>query len=198
MKGVRSFERASVSNRSAGTSPSHVNRNPSNYFAETEQVAFHTGHLVPDIEVTNDPLMQARLFYKLACDGGEMLGCSNLGFVYYGTGRFDEAAPMIINALKTGFIEGDGKYDDDADNDRDAGRTDGRHNKAPVIILTSQSSPFDRARGALAGCDIYLTKPVGVKQFYAATTKALRKSMAVDDLSEWLTDPSVAAPAAHA
>jgi alkanesulfonate monooxygenase SsuD/methylene tetrahydromethanopterin reductase-like flavin-dependent oxidoreductase (luciferase family) len=24
--------------------------------------------------------------------------------------RFDEAAPMIINALKTGFIEGDGKY----------------------------------------------------------------------------------------
>ena len=25
-------------------------------------------------------------------------------------GRFDEAAPMIINALKTGFIEGDGKY----------------------------------------------------------------------------------------
>jgi len=25
-------------------------------------------------------------------------------------GRFDEAAPMIVNALKTGFIEGNGKY----------------------------------------------------------------------------------------
>src|ERR1700742_4157493 len=25
-------------------------------------------------------------------------------------GRFDEAAPMIVNALKTGFIEGDGPY----------------------------------------------------------------------------------------
>lgn len=25
-------------------------------------------------------------------------------------GRFDEAAPMIVNALKTGFIEGDGEY----------------------------------------------------------------------------------------
>src|SRR5262249_23792301 len=25
-------------------------------------------------------------------------------------GRFDEAAPMIVNALRTGFIEGDGKY----------------------------------------------------------------------------------------
>lgn len=73
-----------------------------------------------------------------------------------------------------------------------------RANKAPVIILTSQSSPFDRARGALAGCDIFLTKPVGMKQFYAATTKALRKSLAVDDLSEWIRDPSVPAPPAHA
>jgi catalase len=42
-----------------------LDRNPTNYFAETEQVAFHTGHLVPGIEVTNDPLMQARLFSYL-------------------------------------------------------------------------------------------------------------------------------------
>src|SRR3984957_15692157 len=42
-----------------------LNRNPTNFFAETEQVAFHTGNLVPGIEVTNDPLMQARLFSHL-------------------------------------------------------------------------------------------------------------------------------------
>ena len=42
-----------------------LNRNPSNYFAETEQVAFHTGNLVPGIEATDDPLMQARLFSYL-------------------------------------------------------------------------------------------------------------------------------------
>jgi catalase len=36
--------------------------NPTNFFAETEQVAFHVGHLVPGIDVTNDPLLQARLF----------------------------------------------------------------------------------------------------------------------------------------
>jgi catalase len=42
-----------------------LNRNPVNYFAETEQVAFHLGNLVPGIEVTNDPLMQARLFSYL-------------------------------------------------------------------------------------------------------------------------------------
>ena len=36
--------------------------NPTNYFAETEQVAFHVGQLVPGIDVTNDPLLQVRLF----------------------------------------------------------------------------------------------------------------------------------------
>ncbi|MFI2669366.1 catalase [Streptomyces albidoflavus] len=42
-----------------------LNANPSNYFAETEQVAFHTGHLVPGIDVTNDPLLQGRMFSYL-------------------------------------------------------------------------------------------------------------------------------------
>jgi catalase len=42
-----------------------LNRNVTNYFAETEQVAFHTGHLVRGIEVTDDPLMHARLFSYL-------------------------------------------------------------------------------------------------------------------------------------
>ncbi|MBB5958158.1 catalase [Saccharothrix tamanrassetensis] len=42
-----------------------LNRNPTNFFAETEQVAFHTGHLVPGIDVTDDPLLHARLFSYL-------------------------------------------------------------------------------------------------------------------------------------
>jgi catalase len=39
-----------------------LNRNPDNFFAETEQVAFHPGHIVPGIDVTADPLLQGRLF----------------------------------------------------------------------------------------------------------------------------------------
>ncbi len=39
-----------------------LDRNPQNFFAETEQVAFHLGNLVPGIENTDDPLLQARLF----------------------------------------------------------------------------------------------------------------------------------------
>ncbi|MCM3586582.1 catalase [Mesobacillus maritimus] len=39
-----------------------LNRNVDNVFAENEQVAFHPGHVVPGIDFTNDPLLQARLF----------------------------------------------------------------------------------------------------------------------------------------
>ncbi len=39
-----------------------LDRNPDNFFAETEQVAFHPGHVVPGIDFTNDPLLQGRLF----------------------------------------------------------------------------------------------------------------------------------------
>ncbi|WP_229117196.1 catalase [Enemella dayhoffiae] len=42
-----------------------LNANPTNYFAETEQVAFHPGHLVPGIDVSNDALLQGRLFSYL-------------------------------------------------------------------------------------------------------------------------------------
>ncbi len=38
-----------------------LNRNPDNFFAETEQVAFHPGHVVPGIDFSNDPLLQGRL-----------------------------------------------------------------------------------------------------------------------------------------
>lgn len=39
-----------------------LNRNPDNFFAETEQVAYHIGHVVAGIDFTNDPLLQGRLF----------------------------------------------------------------------------------------------------------------------------------------
>jgi catalase len=42
-----------------------LNRNPDNFFAETEQVAFHLGNIVPGIDFTNDPLLQGRLFSYL-------------------------------------------------------------------------------------------------------------------------------------
>ncbi|MGH1538660.1 MAG: response regulator [Gammaproteobacteria bacterium] len=35
----------------------------------------------------------------------------------------------------------------------------------PVVMLTSRSSPFDKVKGKLAGCDSYLTKPVEHEKF---------------------------------
>ncbi|MDF9432890.1 catalase HPII [Chromohalobacter israelensis] len=42
-----------------------LDRNPDNFFAETEQVAFNPGNVVPGIDFTNDPLLQGRLFSYL-------------------------------------------------------------------------------------------------------------------------------------
>ncbi|QNT68192.1 catalase [Defluviicoccus vanus] len=42
-----------------------LNRNPDNFFAETEQVAFCPANVVPGIDFTNDPLLQGRLFSYL-------------------------------------------------------------------------------------------------------------------------------------
>lgn len=39
-----------------------LNKNPENFFAENEQAAFDPGRLVPGIDVTNDPLLQGRIF----------------------------------------------------------------------------------------------------------------------------------------
>ncbi len=50
----------------------------------------------------------------------------------------------------------------------------------PVLMLTSRSSPFDRARGALSGCDSYLTKPITWDTFSQAVDKALMKTFRND------------------
>ena len=39
-----------------------LNRNPENFFAETEQVAFLPDNIVPGIDFSNDPLLQGRIF----------------------------------------------------------------------------------------------------------------------------------------
>ncbi|HEY8313057.1 MAG TPA: catalase, partial [Candidatus Baltobacteraceae bacterium] len=42
-----------------------LDRNPDDFFAETEQVAFCAAHVVPGIDFTNDPLLQGRVFSYL-------------------------------------------------------------------------------------------------------------------------------------
>jgi len=42
-----------------------LNRNPDNYFSETEQVAFNVTNIVPGIDFSDDPLLQGRTFSYL-------------------------------------------------------------------------------------------------------------------------------------
>jgi two-component system, cell cycle response regulator len=59
-------------------------------------------------------------------------------------------------------------------------RSQREHKQLPVIMLTSRSSPFDRARGALAGCDSYLVKPIDLKTFHGAVDKVVLKKFRND------------------
>lgn len=108
-----------------------LDRNPTNYFAETEQVAFHTGNLVPGIEVTNDPLMQARLFSYLDtqltrlggpnftqlpinrphCPVNDMLRdgmhqtAIHTGIAPYRPNSLDDGEPVVADAADGGYVQ---------------------------------------------------------------------------------------------
>ena len=45
--------------------------------------------------------------------------------------------------------------------------------KVKVVMLTSRTSPFDRIRGKMAGCDAYLTKPVQAQKLYETLSQFL-------------------------
>ena len=49
----------------------------------------------------------------------------------------------------------------------------GMAQSAKVIMLTSRTSPFDRIRGKMAGCDAYLTKPVEARQLHETLSRYL-------------------------
>lgn len=68
----------------------------------------------------------------------------------------------------------------------------------PVIILTSRSSPFDLARGALAGCDSYLSKPVPFRTLEAAVRKHLGRRQGAGPTSAAGSVDSASAAAAPA
>lgn len=50
-------------------------------------------------------------------------------------------------------------------------KKDQRTKATPIIMLTGKSSPFDKVRGSLSGCDSYLTKPLERTQFHEITSK---------------------------
>ncbi|MFC6152209.1 catalase [Nocardioides yefusunii] len=74
-----------------------LDANPRNFFAETEQVAFHPGHLPPGIDVTDDPLLQARLFSYLDTQ------LTRLGGPNFGEIPINRPQALVNDMLRDGF-----------------------------------------------------------------------------------------------
>lgn len=50
-------------------------------------------------------------------------------------------------------------------------KKDIKSKKVPIVMLTGKSSPFDKVKGTLSGCDTYLTKPLEHKEFQTVAKK---------------------------
>jgi catalase len=74
-----------------------LNANPINFFAETEQVAFHPGHLVPGIDITDDPLLAGRLFSYLDTQ------ISRLGGPNFGQIPINRPHSLVNDMLRDGM-----------------------------------------------------------------------------------------------
>lgn len=51
----------------------------------------------------------------------------------------------------------------------------------PIVMLSSKDSPFDKARGAMMGCNDYLTKPFSKESFLASIARHLPSDQASEE-----------------
>lgn len=99
-----------------------LNRNPGNFFAETEQVAFLPSNLVPGIDVSDDPLLQGRLFSYLDTQKSR-LGTTNFHQIPVNAPRCPVANFQRDGMMQTHVPTGRANYEPNSL--RDAGEDDG-------------------------------------------------------------------------
>jgi catalase len=143
-----------------------LNGNPTNFFAEVEQVAFHVGHLVPGIDVTDDPLLQARLFSYLDTQ------ITRLGGPNFAQIPVNRPHAPVNDMLRDGFMQqavhaGVAPYRPnslDAGCPFKAGADVGAFVDAPVVVPTGP-----RRRGVPASFADHFSQP---RLFYNSLTAA--------------------------
>ena len=142
-----------------------LNRNPDNFFAETEQVAFHIGHVVPGIDFTNDPLLQGRLFsytdtqlirlggpnfHEIPINrpivpihnnqrDGHMRQTINKGKTAYGPNTMSNGCPFQAGRMQGGFTSFSEKIEANKIRERSASFFD--HFSQAKLFFNSQSEP---------------------------------------------------------
>ena len=81
-----------------------LNRNPANYFAEVEQIAFAPSHLIPGVEASPDKMLQGRLF-SYADTHRHRLGANYLQIPVncpFKVKNYQRDGPMTINDNQAG------------------------------------------------------------------------------------------------
>jgi catalase len=81
-----------------------LNRNPANYFAEVEQIAFAPSHLIPGVEASPDKMLQGRLF-SYADTHRHRLGANYLQIPVncpFKVRNYQRDAPQTVNDNQTG------------------------------------------------------------------------------------------------
>jgi catalase len=142
-----------------------LNRNPDNFFAETEQVAFHPGHVVSGIDFSDDPLLQGRIFSytdtQLSRLGGpnfheipinrpiapvhnnqrdgHMQQIINTGQSSYNPNTTGNGCPFQAKALEGGFVS----YNERIDSSKVRARSQSffDHFSQATLFFNSQSKP---------------------------------------------------------
>lgn len=87
-----------------------LDRNPDNFFAETEQVAFMPSNVVPGIDFTDDPLLQGRLFSYLDTQKSR-LGTTNFHQIPVNTPKCPYANMMRDGMMQTQVPKGRANYE---------------------------------------------------------------------------------------
>ncbi|TKC63570.1 catalase [Pedobacter hiemivivus] len=165
-----------------------LNRNPDNFFAETEQVAFHVGHIVPGIDFTNDPLMQGRLFSytdtQLIRLGGPnfheipinrpvvpvhnnqrdgfMRQTINKGKTSYGPNSLGNNAPQQVKAADGGFTSYQERID--AKKVRARSKSFFDHFSQATLFFNSQSDPEKKHLVDALSFELGKVKTVAIRQ----------------------------------
>ena len=179
-----------------------LNRNPDNFFAETEQVAFHLGNVVPGIDFTNDPLLQGRLFSytdtQLSRLGGpnfheipinrpivplhnnqrdgHMRQTINKGKVSYSPNSLGDNYPMQAEASEAGFVTYPERVDARKVRARSASFFD--HFSQARLFFNSQSEPEkDHITNALS-FELGKVKTVAIRERMLGVLSMIDKGLA--------------------
>jgi len=179
-----------------------LNRNPDNFFAETEQSAFHVGHVVPGIDFTNDPLLQGRLFsytdtqlirlggpnfHEIPINrpvvpvhnnqrDGYMRQTINKGKVSYNPNSLGEGYPAQAKAVEGGFVSYTERIDAKKVRERSASFFD--HFSQATLFYTSQSEPEKNHIKDALSFELGKVKTVAIRERMLYILAKIDKSLA--------------------